>query len=102
MNLRNWTWEHSKGLILGFLSPLLFVPLVIFLLAWSRNYSFEEIWNMFLLSRQTMSKVISLSIISNLIWFYVFLNRNNYGFAMGIILGTLAYFPFIIYVNLIL
>ena len=102
MNLRNWTWDHTKGLIIGVLSPLLFVPLVIVLLAWSRNYSFEEIWNMFIISRQTMSKVISLAIISNLIWFYIFINRDRYGLAMGIILGTLVYFPYIIYVNLIL
>lgn len=102
MNLRNWTWDHTKGLIVGVLSPLLFVPLVIMLLAWSRNYSFEEIWNMFMISRQTMSKVISLAIISNLIWFYIFINRNRFGLAMGIILGTLVYFPYIIYVNLIL
>ena len=102
MNFRNWTRDHSKGLIIGFFSPLIFIPLVIFLLAWSRNYSFNELWNMFLLSHQTMSKVLSLSIISNLFWFYFFLNRNKYGLAMGIILGTLAYFPYIFYVNLVL
>ncbi len=101
MNLRNWTWAHTKGLIIGILSPIVFIPLVIMLLAWSRDYSFAEIWNMFLLSRQTMSKVVSLSIISNLLWFYTFINRNNFGLAMGIILGTMAYLPYIIYVNLI-
>lgn len=102
MNLRNWTLAHTKGLIIGILSPILFVPLVILILAWSRNYSFGEIWDMFMLSRQTMSKVVSLAIISNLLWFYVFINRNNYGLAMGIILGTIAYLPYIIYVNLIM
>jgi len=102
MNLRNWTKEHTKGLIVGILSPLLFVPLVVLILAWSRNYPFEEIWNMFILSKQTMSKVVSLAIISNLLWFYVFINRNNYGLSMGIILGTIVYLPFIVYVNLIM
>jgi hypothetical protein len=102
MNLRNWTKQHTYGLAIGILSPLLFVPLVIVMLAWSRNYPFEEIWNMFLLSKQTMSKVVSLAIISNLLWFYVFINRNNYGLAMGIILGTIAFLPFIVYVNLIM
>ena len=28
MNLRNWSIEHTKGLIVGILSPLLFVPIV--------------------------------------------------------------------------
>ncbi len=102
MNLRNWTLAHTKGLVIGILSPILFLPLVILILAWSRNYSFGEIWDMFMLSRQTMSKVVSLAIISNLLWFYVFINRNNYGLAMGIILGTIAYLPYIIYVNLIM
>ncbi len=102
MNLRNWTFAHTKGLVIGILSPILFLPLVILILAWSRNYSFGEIWDMFMLSRQTMSKVVSLAIISNLLWFYVFINRNNYGLAMGIILGTIAYLPYIIYVNLIM
>ena len=102
MNLRNWTLAHTKGLVIGILSPILFVPLVILILAWSRNYSLSEIWDMFMLSRQTMSKVVSLAIISNLLWFYVFINRNNYGLAMGIILGTIAYLPYIIYVNLIM
>jgi len=102
MNLRNWTLAHTKGLLVGIFSPLVFVPLVILLLAWARNYSFGEIWDMFVLSTQTMSKVISLAIISNLLWFYIFINRNNYGLAMGIILGTIAYLPFIVYVNLIM
>lgn len=102
MNLRNWTLDHTKGLLIGVLSPLIFVPIVVFILAWSRNYPFEEIWNMFIVSRQTMSKVLSLAIISNLLWFYIFINRNNYGLAMGIILGTIAYLPFILYVNVIM
>ncbi len=102
MNLRNWNIEHTKGLILGILSPLIFVPIVIFLIALSRGYSFNEIWDMFLLSKQTSSKVISISIISNLIWFYLFINRNNYGLAMGVIMGTISFLPYIIYVNLIM
>jgi hypothetical protein len=102
MNLRNWTLAHTKGLIIGIFSPIVFVPLVILLLAWARNYPFSAIWDMFVLSRQTMSKVVSLAIISNLLWFYTFINRNNFGLAMGIILGTIAYLPFIIYVNLIM
>jgi hypothetical protein len=57
---------------------------------------------MFLMSKQASSKIISLAIISNLIWFYIFINRNNYGLAMGIILGTICYLPYIVYVNLIM
>ncbi|MCE2712448.1 MAG: hypothetical protein LW688_07915 [Cryomorphaceae bacterium] len=102
MNLRNWTRHHTYGLLIGIFSPLIFAPLVIFLLALSRGFSFGEIWNMFLMSKQASSKIISLAIISNLIWFYIFINRNNYGLAMGIILGTICYLPYIVYVNLIM
>jgi hypothetical protein len=100
MSLRNWTRAHTYGLLVGFLSPLVFIPIVMLVLATSRNYPFGEIWDLFWISRQTTSKVVSLAIISNLIWFYIFLNREKYAFAMGIILGTLIYFPYIAYVNL--
>lgn len=102
MNLRNWTKQHTYGLLMGIFSPLVFTPLVIFLLALSRGFSFIEIWNMFLMSKQASSKIISLAIISNLAWFYIFINRNNYGWAMGIILGTICYLPYIVYVNIIM
>jgi hypothetical protein len=59
MNIRNWGWEHTKGLL------------------------------------------ISLAIIANLLWFYLCLNREKYGLAMGIIMGTILYLPYVLYVNMI-
>lgn len=101
MNLRNWTKAHTKGLIVGFLSPLIFIPIVIFLLAWMQNFQFDQLWYKFSLERMVRSKVISLAIISNLIWFYMSLNREKYGFAMGVIIGSICFLPYILYVNFI-
>ena len=42
----------------------------------------------------------SLALISNLIWFYMFLNREYYDVARGIIFAMLCFIPYMIYVNL--
>jgi len=102
MNLRNWSIAHTKGLILGLLSPLIFIPIVILMLSWVQNFQFQQMWHMFTLDPMTRSKIISIAIISNLAWFYTFLNREKYGIAMGVIVGTIGFLPYIIYVNFIM
>ena len=47
MNLRNWTAAHTKGLILGVISPVVFIPKVILLLCWIKNFKFKQMLNMF-------------------------------------------------------
>ena len=101
MNLRNWGWEHTKGLIIGLLSPIVFVPLVIVIMAEFQNYPFEYLWKQFLNMDMVRSKFLSLAIVANLLWFYLCLNRGKYGLAMGIILGTILYLPYVLYVNVI-
>lgn len=102
MNLKKWSVSHTKGLLVGMLVPLLFVPLVLFGMAWMQDYSFDSMWFKFNHLSLFRSKTLSLSIISNLFWFYTSLNREKYDFAMGIILGSMCYLPYILYVNLIL
>ena len=99
MNLRNWTSAHTKGLIVGILSPLIFIPIVIIFLGWSQNFDFSRLLSKFTHDQLVRSKMMSLAIISNLIWFYLSLNREKYGFAMGIILGSICFLPYILYVN---
>jgi hypothetical protein len=101
MNLRNWTAAHTKGLILGVISPVVFITIVIFLRCWIQNFQFQQMWHMFTIDSVVRSKIISIAIISNLAWFYGFLNREKYGLAMGVILGTICFLPYIIYVNFI-
>lgn len=102
MNLKNWTRSHWMGLLIGVLSPLIFIPIVILLLTWVENFLFTQLWYKFTVDPIVRSKVVSIAIISNLIWFYVFLNREKWGYAYGIIAGTVLYLPYIIYVNFLL
>jgi hypothetical protein len=102
MNFRNWGRKHTIGLVIGILSPLIFIPVVILMLSWFENYLFEQLWYKFVNDSTVRAKIVSLAIISNLIWFYMMLNREKWGLAMGIIVGTIVYLPYILYVNFIL
>ena len=99
MNLKNWTKTHTYGLVIGLLSPLIFIPIVILVLTWIENFLFIQLWNKFMFDPVVKSKIISIAIISNLIWFYIFLNKEKWGYAMGIIVGTIVYLPYVVYVN---
>lgn len=102
MNLRNWTKNHTYGLIIGLISPLIFIPLVILLLSWIENFQFSQLMSKFMNASIVRSKIISIAIISNLIWFYLSLNREKWGLAMGIIVATIFFLPYILYVNFFL
>ena len=91
--------EHLKGFIMGVASPLVFVPIVLVIIMWMQDYYFEQLWYKFTLNTPYRIKILTISIISNLIWFYLFLNKENYNAAMGVILGAIAYAPYIIYIK---
>lgn len=99
MNLRKWTMDHTKGLLIGIATPIIFIPLVILVISWLQNYYFEQLWHKFSLNDQYHIKIITISIISNLIWFYFFLNKERFNIAMGVILGTIAFAPYILYIK---
>jgi hypothetical protein len=99
MNLRNWNINHTKGLLIGLITPLLFVPVVLLLIGWTQDYQFAHLWAKFSHSMPYRIKIMTISIIANLIWFYVFLNREKWNMAMGIIVGTLVYAPYIVYIK---
>jgi hypothetical protein len=101
MKLKKWTKENTIGLLVGIISPLLFIPIVIALLAWTQNYPFIQFWNKFTFLDLVKSKIISLSIISNLIWFYLLLNRSRFEMARGVIIGSICFLPYILYLNFI-
>ena len=97
----NWSFSHTIGLLIGFFSPLLMLPLVILILSQFENMEFVYLWKQFLNLDVVRSKYISLCLISNLFWFYFFLNREKYNLSKGIIAGTIFYFPYILYVNVL-
>ena len=102
MNFKNWSKQHTYGLLIGILSPIIFIPGVILLLSWVENFLFTQLWYKFLNDPIVRSKIVSIAIISNLIWFYMTLNKEKWGIAMGVIIGTIFYLPYIVYVNFIL
>lgn len=97
MNVRNWNRFHSLGLIIGLVSPLILVPLVIWLISVTQNFYFSQLWTSFLHNHYSQSKMISLAILPNLGWFYWSVNKEKFNLAMGIIIGTAAFLPYIIY-----
>lgn len=99
MNLRKWSLDHTKGLLLGIITPLIILPLVLLVVGWTQDYYFEQLWSKFVINNPYRIKMITISIIANLGWFYFFLNKERFNFAMGIILGSLIYAPYIIYIK---
>jgi hypothetical protein len=99
MNLRKWSKAHSLGFTVGIISPLVFTPVVIFILSKLQSYSFSYLWHQFTVINVVQSKMISLAILSNLAWFYLSLNKTNYNFSMGILIGSIAYIPYVLYNN---
>lgn len=100
MNLRTWSKQHTLGMLLGFIGPMLYVPLILLIIMKSQNYYWEQVWSKFVYNTAAQGKFISLSIIPNLAWFYFFLNREKYNIAMGVIIGSALYLPYILYITL--
>lgn len=96
-----WNIRNTAGLIIGVTSPLLLSPIVVFLVSKLQRYPFTVLWNRFMDESNAQSKIISLAIIFNLIWFYIFLNRERWDLAKGVIIGSALFLPFIVYVTLL-
>lgn len=88
------------GLAIGVFSPLVLLPIIVFILSQSYGQSFAYLWSQTLRFPEFMSRYLSLALIGNLGWFYFFLNRERYFHTRGIIFGMLLYAPYMIYVNL--
>lgn len=99
MNWKNWTRDHTLGLLMGIGLPLLCIPLVILILGWIQDYSYSDLWHRFSFFYQVRIQVLTISIIANLGIFYYFLNKERYNIARGIIIGSLVYAPYIIYIK---
>jgi ABC-type sulfate transport system permease component len=93
--------EISLGLLIGFTSPIVFLPIVLLIMSISSGAGFEYFWSQLKNYSEFQSKYLSLAMISNLIWFYIFLNREKYEYTKGIIIGLLLYAPYMIYINII-
>lgn len=99
--MKRITKEHVLGFLIGVLTPIVFLPVIVFILAQSRHYEFSYLWSQVNDSVEYLSRYLSLGLIPNLLWFYLFLNKEKYAYTRGIIFGMLIYAPFMVYVNLI-
>lgn len=97
---QNFNSAFFKGLAIGAISPLICLPLIVFILSQSYGQSFQYLWHQTLEFPEFSSRYLSLGLIGNLGWFYFFLNREQYFITRGIVFGMLLYAPFMIYVNL--
>ena len=99
--MKKLTKEHVLGFLIGVLTPILFLPIIVFVLSQSRHSEFSYLWGQVNDSVEYLSRYLSLGLIPNGFWFYLFLNREKYAYTRGIIFGMLIYAPFMVYVNLI-
>lgn len=96
---QNLNKSFFTGLAIGALSPLLCLPIIVFILSQSYGQSFQYLWHQTLSYPDFLSRYLSLGLIGNLAWFYYFLNREKYFHTRGIVFGMLLYAPFMVYVN---
>ena len=99
MNLRNWSKQHTLGLLLGILTTAISLPIVMFI--YSKIYQDEAIWaKVFDIKLKTMqSKMVSLASITNLVWFHLLMRREKYQLGMGIIMATVINLFIILYLK---
>lgn len=78
-----WSKQHAIGLAIGILTTLISIPLVAFII---QNYEGNfNVWREIRFMSSTQSRLISLASIPNLIWFHLFLKKQQFSFGYGII-----------------
>lgn len=94
----NLNSQFFIGLLIGIASPLVVLPIMLYFMSVYDGYSFSTLWNQFMANNMNSSKYLSLALIGNLFWFYLFLNREKYYHTRGIIMGMLLYAPYMVYI----
>ena len=94
----NFNKQLLLGTLIGILTPILFLPVLIFFLSLSKGIDFEVIWSQISNNNMNTSKYLSLAMIVNLLWFYYFLNKEQYHLTRGIILGMICFAPYMVYI----
>jgi hypothetical protein len=92
------TRKHYFGFLIGVLLPIISIPVILGLWTVLANFYWSQVWSQFSMGGDSQAKFMSLSLFSNLLVFYAFINRDNYEIGRGIIFGTMAYAPYFIYV----
>lgn len=80
------------GLLLGIIAPAL-TMFVIYLIQFT-NYNLTELISL-LVEKRVFTKIVSLCVIPNLALFFLFLNKNYYRSARGILTATFIFAIFV-------
>ena len=97
----NFNRQFLIGLLIGICSPLVFLPIMLYFMSVYDGYEFSVLWNQIMGNSMNSSKYLSLALISNLFWFYFFLNREKYYQTRGVIMGMICFAPYMIYIYFI-
>lgn len=85
------------GVIFGIIGPLIGFW-IYYLMQFSHKAPMDYI-EMFLTTKEIQSKILSLSIIFNLVLFFIFLKFDFRSTALGILYATFAYIPVVLYLK---
>ena len=77
------------GLIIGLLLPLVGIVIVYFI--WSHGSSFSDFTNNMKINHSLAAKVLSLSIIANILPFILYTNKRRDMAARGVFIATMLY-----------
>ena len=94
----NFNKQLLYGTLLGVITPILVLPVLVYFLSLSKGMDFDVVWSQISTNNMNTSKYLSLSMIVNLIWFYYFLNKEQYHLTRGIILGMICFAPYMVYI----
>ena len=82
----------NLGLLLGIFAPAL-TMLVIYLVQFT-EYNFKDLIDQ-LISKRVFTKIVSLCVIPNLALFFLFLNKNYFRSARGVLFATILFALFV-------
>jgi hypothetical protein len=90
--------SNARGLFFGMLSPVLGFFIYGFYWAWKFNKSFGYFFHdIFMGTPAYKSSILSLSLLVNLIPFFIFLRTDRNKSARGVLLAVFIYVPFVVY-----
>ncbi|HRO77107.1 MAG TPA: hypothetical protein PLP27_13275 [Crocinitomicaceae bacterium] len=89
-----WSRQHAIGFAIGILTILVAIPLVAFLL---KEFTANTgVWRELKFMPKTQERVLSLAALANLVWFHIFLRKEQWRFGYGIIYATVLAFLIIL------